>query len=59
MSGRYRKLFSLSQNLYCADSPIIIVAGALQKDTKTEKIYAQLKLKNISRQKINRKGEFS
>lgn len=48
MAGRYEKVFSLPENLYAAGSPVIIAAGALQKDTRTGKIFAQLKLQSIS-----------
>ncbi len=48
MSERYSKVFALSENLYATDSPIIIEAGALQKDNQTGGILAQIKMKNIS-----------
>ncbi len=48
MAGRYEKVFSLPENLYATGSPVIIAAGALQKDTHTGKIFAQLKLQSIS-----------
>ena len=35
MSERYSKVFALSENLYATGSPIIIEAGALQKDNQT------------------------
>lgn len=47
MSERYIKLFSLPENLYTIGSPVIIVAGALLKDSQTGKVLAQLKLRNI------------
>ena len=52
MSERYLKLFSLEENLYIPGSPVLIVAGALLKDTQTGRILGQLKLQNISDQSI-------
>lgn len=48
MAERFEKVFSLPENLYAAGSPVIIAAGALQKDNQTGKIFAQLKLQNIA-----------
>lgn len=48
MSERYSKLFSLEENLYTEGSPVIIQAGALQKDNQSGKVLAQLRFKNIS-----------
>lgn len=48
MSDRYSRVFSLPENLYAAESPIVIEAGALQKDNQTGNVIAQLKMKNIS-----------
>ena len=48
MAERYRKFFSLPDNLYAAGAPVIVKAGALLKDMQTGKVLAQLKLKNIS-----------
>ena len=47
MSDRYSKLFALSENLYSVGAPVVIAAGALQKDNQTGKIFAQLKIRNI------------
>ncbi len=47
MSDRYSKLFALSENLYSAGAPVVIAAGALQKDNQTGKVFAQLKIRNI------------
>ena len=47
MSERYSKLFALSENLYSAGAPVVIAAGALQKDNQTGKVFAQLKIRNI------------
>lgn len=52
MSERYLKLFSLEENLYIPGSPVLIVAGALLKDTQTGRILGQLKLQSISDQSI-------
>ncbi len=48
MSDRYKRLFSLKENLYTEGSPVIISAGALLLDTNTNKVLAQCKFKNIS-----------
>lgn len=47
MSERYSKLFALSENLYSLNAPVVIAAGALQKDNQTGKVFAQLKIRNI------------
>lgn len=47
MSERYTKLFALPENLYCTGAPVVIAAGALQKDNQTDKVFAQLKLRSI------------
>lgn len=52
MSERYTKLFSLGKNLYAHGSPVIVSAGALLKDTKTQEIIAQLKFYSVSNQQI-------
>ena len=48
MSERYTKLFSLPERLYTDGAPVIIAAGALLKDTQTDKVLVQLKLRNIT-----------
>lgn len=48
MSERYVKLFATDNDLYADGSPVVIRAGALQKDSTTGKIFAQLKLQNFS-----------
>lgn len=48
MSERYNRLFSLPEDLYAANSPVVIAAGVLLKDTATGKVLAQLKLRNIT-----------
>lgn len=47
MSERFSKLFALPENLYCAGAPVMIAAGAIQKDNETGRIFGQLKLRNI------------
>lgn len=47
MSERYSKLFDLPENLYSNGSPVVIAAGALQKDNQSGKVYAQLKMRSI------------
>lgn len=46
MSERYVKIFTLKDNLYSDDVPILISAGALRKDNQTGKVFAQLRLQN-------------
>ena len=48
MSDRYLRLYTLPNNLYSNGSPVLIVAGALLKDSYTGKVLAQLKFRNIS-----------
>ena len=52
MSGRYVELYKLGNKLYKDGSPVIIEAGALQKDTSNDKVLAQVKIKNVSRKTI-------
>ena len=52
MSERYTKLFALPENLYCEKAPVIISAGALLKDNQTGKVLAQLKIKNITANRL-------
>ena len=47
MNERYSKLYSLPQNLYADEMPVVISAGSLLKDNMTGKVLAQLKIKNI------------
>lgn len=47
MSERYKRLFSLDENLYQEGSPLIISAGALLLDSISGNTIAQLKFKNI------------
>lgn len=52
MSDRYSKLFALPENLYSVGAPVVIAAGALQKDNQTGKVFAQLKIRNIQNKSI-------
>lgn len=52
MNDRFESLYKLENNLYIKDSPIIISAGALLKDTKTDSVIAQLKFQSITNKKI-------
>ena len=52
MSTRYTELFRLPSRLLCEGCPLIIEAGTLLKDTVSGQVLAQLKLTNISREKI-------
>lgn len=48
MAERFTKLFSLPENLYAEGSPLVIAAGALQKDNQSGRVFAQLKFKSIT-----------
>lgn len=52
MAERYEKLFSSYDKFYSMGSPALIVAEALLKDTKEDKVKAQLKFQNISNKRI-------
>ncbi len=52
MAGRYQELYRLPVNLYLEGSPVLVEAGALQKDLTEDKVVAQLKLRNLSAKKI-------
>lgn len=56
MSTRYTKLFSLPKNLYAECSPVIIEAGALTLDNDTNRVFVQLKFRNISNKEIKALG---
>lgn len=47
MAERYTKLFSLPENLYEKDCPVMICAGALSMDNQTNKVFVQLRFQNI------------
>lgn len=46
------QLFKLPNKIYCVDSPVIIIAGALLKDNLSGEVLAQIKFKNISNKDI-------
>ena len=52
MSERFERLFSLGENLYVKDSPVLICAGRLLKDHHTGKKLTQIKYKNIYAKQI-------
>ena len=52
MSERFSKLFALPENLYCHGAPVMIAAGAIQKDNETGRVFGQLKLRNIQEKGI-------
>ena len=52
MADRFQKLFSLENNLYIENAPIIISAAALLKDTKSGNIVVQIKFKSVSNKNI-------
>ncbi|MDE6841595.1 MAG: hypothetical protein K2P49_12305 [Oscillospiraceae bacterium] len=52
MSERFSKLFALPESLYCAGAPVMIAAGAIQKDNETGRVFGQLKLRNIQDKEI-------
>lgn len=52
MSERFETLYKLGENLYAASSPIIISAGVLLKDTKTESVITQLKFQSVTQKTI-------
>ncbi len=53
MSERFSRLFLQDKNLYSDNAPVIIEAGAILKDNETDKIFAQLKLVNMSGKNIS------
>ena len=52
MSSRYQELYRLPNKLYVECSPVLIEAGALQKDTAADKVLAQVKIRNLSTKNI-------
>ena len=52
MADRFQKLFSLANNLYIENAPIIISAAALLNDTESGNIIVQIKLKSVSKKNI-------
>ena len=51
MAERYTRVYSIPDNLYAEGSPVVIKAGALLLDNKTNTVIAQLKLQNIGSKK--------
>lgn len=47
MAERYTKLFSLENNLYSENVPVLICAGVLTKDNDNDLVLVQLRLQNI------------
>ena len=52
MADRFERLFSLPNDLFTNDTPIIIMAGALLKDQQTGAIIAQIKFQSLSNKTI-------
>lgn len=52
MADRYSRLFSLEKRLYAHGSPVIIMAGALLRDSFSSNLLAQLKFRNISSREL-------
>ena len=48
MANRYERVATLSGSTPVADAPVLIEAGALLHDAKTDALVCQLKLKNVS-----------
>lgn len=49
---KYSRVFHFDDPLYLKSSPLVILAGAILKNNETDEVIAQLKLKNISNNKI-------
>lgn len=52
MNERFETLYKLEKNLYKTDAPVIVSAGVLLKDTKTDSIIAQFKFQSVSKNTI-------
>ncbi len=52
MNERFETLSKFKKNLYVHNSPVVVSAGALLKDKKTDKVLAQLKFQSISDKRI-------
>ena len=50
---KYTTLYKLAGQYHCDDSPILVEAGALLKNEKTNRLMIQLKMKNISAMEIS------
>lgn len=48
MSERFDKLYELPYELYSAGSPVVVLAGALLRDSTTGKALVQLKFQSVS-----------
>ncbi len=48
MAERYSRVFALTENLYTEGSPVVIAAGALQRDNVKNTYIGQLKLRSVS-----------
>lgn len=53
MSNRFEYLYELPKELYCPDSPVIVSAGVLLKDTESKRLVAQLKFHSVSAETIS------
>ena len=53
MSDRYQEVYRIPPNLFIEGSPVLIEAGALLKDTTTDKVLALIKIKNLEHKKVN------
>lgn len=53
MSERFETLYQLSPNLYSENSPIIVSACALLKDSQTDKVVTQFKFQSVSKERIH------
>lgn len=47
MAERFEKLYSLPNNLFSEQAPVIISAGSLLKDTQSGKVVAQMKFRSV------------
>lgn len=45
---RFERLFALQENLYSENAPLILGAGVLLKDTRTDNLVVQLKFQSVS-----------
>lgn len=52
MNERFEILAKFKNNLYAQGSPVVISAGALLKDKKTDSVITQLKFQSVSNKKI-------
>lgn len=52
MAERFEKLYEIRKRLFKSESPIIVEAGALLKDTVSEEFLIQLNFRSVSEKKI-------